>query len=164
MPVASVEQPWRRACAAGLTDSRAPQASRSTRGTTCPARRSAQQEYCDMLHNAKDSTEKLAPVAHQHVSAPGGHPASRSFVQRSERAAPHQADPWRALSQPRGGGRPSEREPRGRPCPAHRRASGTKECKSRMLLRNGSRFFEAIFLGRRSADVRRHSGHGHGSQ
>ena len=40
------------------------------------------------------------------------------------------------LSQPRGGGRPSEREPRGRPCPAHRRASGTKECKSRMLLRN----------------------------
>ena len=41
------------------------------------------------------------------------------------------------LSQPRGGGRPSEREPRGRPCPAHRRASGTKECKSRMLLRNG---------------------------
>ena len=24
-----------------------------------------------MLHNAKDSTEKLAPVAHQHVSAPG---------------------------------------------------------------------------------------------
>ena len=42
------------------------------------------------------------------------------------------------LSQPRGGGRPSEREPRGRPCPAHRRESGTKECKSRMLLRNGS--------------------------
>ena len=66
-----VEQPWRRACAAGLTDSRAPRASRSTRGTTHPARRSAQQEYCDMLHNAKDSTEKLAPVAHQHVSAPG---------------------------------------------------------------------------------------------
>ena len=24
-----------------------------------------------MLHNARDSTEKLAPVAHQHVSAPG---------------------------------------------------------------------------------------------
>ena len=23
-----------------------------------------------MLHNAKDSIEKLAPVAHQHVSAP----------------------------------------------------------------------------------------------
>ena len=66
-----VEQPWRRACAAGLTDSRAPRASRSTRGTTRPARRSAQQEYCDMLHNARDSTEKLAPVAHQHVSAPG---------------------------------------------------------------------------------------------
>ena len=40
------------------------------------------------------------------------------------------------LSQPRGGGRPSEREPRGRPCPAHRRASGTKECKSRMRVRN----------------------------
>ena len=79
-----------------------------------------------MLHNAKDSTEKLAPVAHQHVSAPGegaccartrmhqevttnqaltpphgmsssgGPSASRSFVQRSERAAPHPADPWRA--------------------------------------------------------------------
>ena len=29
-------------------------------------------------------------------SSSGGHPASRSFVQRSERAAPHQADPWRA--------------------------------------------------------------------
>ena len=38
------------------------------------------------------------------------------------------------LSQPRGGGRPSEREPRGRPCPAHRRASGTKDCKSRIIL------------------------------
>ena len=54
------------------------------------------------------------------------------------------------LSQPRGGGRPSEREPRGRPCPAHRRASGTKECKSRMLLRNGLAgslcFFFAMYL------------------
>ena len=48
-----------------FADSRAPRASRSTRGTTRPARRSAQQEYCDMLHNARDSTEKLAPVAHQ---------------------------------------------------------------------------------------------------
>ena len=30
-------------------------------------------------------------------SSSGGHPASRSFLQRSERAAPHQADPWRAM-------------------------------------------------------------------
>ena len=32
------------------------------------------------------------------------------------------------LSEPRGGGRPSEREPHRRPCPAQRRASGTEEC------------------------------------
>uniref|UniRef100_A0A7S3X4G4 Uncharacterized protein n=1 Tax=Emiliania huxleyi TaxID=2903 RepID=A0A7S3X4G4_EMIHU len=35
------------------------------------------------LHNAQAQDAPLAP-------------ASRSFAQRSERAAPHQADPWRA--------------------------------------------------------------------
>mmetsp|Transcript_14950 Transcript_14950/g.42888 ORF Transcript_14950/g.42888 Transcript_14950/m.42888 type:complete len:213 (+) Transcript_14950:283-921(+) len=37
------------------------------------------------------------------------------------------------LSEPRGGGRPSEREPHRRPCPAQRRASGTEECNVAFL-------------------------------
>ena len=65
------------------------------------------------------------------------------------------------LSQPRGGGRPGEREPRESPCPAHRRASGTKECKSRMLLRNGFPFlfslqpplFSSLFSRENSVEI-----------
>ena len=66
-----VEQLPRRACAAELTDSRVPRASHSTRGTTHPARHSSPQKYCDMLHDAEDSVEKLAPFANPHASAPG---------------------------------------------------------------------------------------------
>ena len=65
-----VEQLPRRACAAELTDSRVPRASHSTRGTTHPARHSSPQKYCDMLHDAEDSVEKLAPFANPHASAP----------------------------------------------------------------------------------------------
>ena len=60
------------------------------------------------------------------------------------------------LSQPRGGGRPSEREPRGRPCPAHPRASGTKECKSRMLLRKRKKERKHTTQGRDGRTARRH--------
>ena len=165
-----VEQLPRRACAAELTDSRVPRASHSTRGTTHPARHSSPQKYCDMLHDAEDSVEKLAPFANPHASAPdrradtahvdaagGCHrhqaltPQAQHRRRRALAAALHNAPAQEGplllaalcsatsgqrctrrthgvLSEPRGGGRPSEREPHRRPCPAQRRASGTEEC------------------------------------
>ena len=52
-----VEQLPRRACAAGLTDSRASRASRATRGDAHPARQSAHWQYCTSQHGVEQCTE-----------------------------------------------------------------------------------------------------------
>ena len=65
-----VEQLPRRACAAGLTDSRASRASRATRGDARAARHSpwhAVQCHCSLV-NAAHSTSRL--LTRQHIAAP----------------------------------------------------------------------------------------------
>ena len=64
-----VEQLPRRACAAGLTDSRASRASRATRGDAHPARQSAHWQYCTSQHGVEQCIQGIVLGASQHASA-----------------------------------------------------------------------------------------------
>ena len=63
-----VEQLPRRACAAGLTDSRASRASRATRGDAHPARQSAHWQYCTSQHGVEQCIQGIVLGANQHAS------------------------------------------------------------------------------------------------
>ena len=80
-----VEQLPRRACAAGLTDSRASRASRATRGDAHPARQSAHWQYCTSQHGVEQCIQGIVLGASQHASG------------QSKRAC---CAPWRSTSSP----------------------------------------------------------------
>ena len=80
-----VEQLPRRACAAGLTDSRASRATRATRGDAHAAHQSAHWQYCTSQHGVEQCIQGIVLGASQHASA------------QSKRAC---LAPWRSTNSP----------------------------------------------------------------